>query len=141
MSLDPEFPSKLTPEHEFDINDNEVIGGLSGWMGIVGVFLIIFGALETLLGLLSFNSITGMLTMGEGICMLLIGGWLWNASRSFKLIVTTEGSDITLLMDALRKLRSVYRLQGILMIVACCLLALMIFLLLGATSHSTVTTY
>jgi hypothetical protein len=118
-------------EHEFDIMQNEVIGGLSGWMGFVGIMMLIFGALYAVLGLLNFASVAGMLTIGQGVCLLLIGGWLWGASRSFKMIVTTEGMDITLLMDALKKLRSVYTLQGILLIIACVLIIGMIFLLIG----------
>jgi hypothetical protein len=120
-------------EHEFDIMQNEVIGGLSGWMGFVGIMMLIFGALYGVLGLINFASVAGMLTIAQGVCLLLIGGWLWGASRSFKMIVTTEGMDITLLMDALKKLRSVYTLQGILLIIACVLIIGMIFLLISAT--------
>ena len=80
----------------------------------------------------------GILTVGEGVCMMLIGGWVLGASRSFKDIVTTQGNDITLLMHALRKLRSAYTLQGVLLIVACLLVVVVIFLMFGASpSQST----
>ena len=110
-------------EHEFDIHQNEVIGGLGSWMGLVAVFSIVFGVLQGTIGLLRIDSLAGWLTVGEGVCLALIGGWLWGASQSFKQIVRTEGMDITLLMHALRKLRNVYTLQGVLMLVACLLLA------------------
>jgi hypothetical protein len=120
-------------EHEFDIMQNETIGGLAGWMGFVSIMLIIFGSLYCLVGLLNFASAAGMIAIAEGVCVLLMGTWMWGASRSFKMIVTTEGMDITLLMDALKKLRSVYTMQGILLIIICVLIAVVIFLALGVS--------
>lgn len=134
------MPSNVPPgqqEHEFDIMQNEVIGGLAGWMGFVSIMLIILGAVYGLIGLLNFASAAGMISIAQGVCFLLMGIWLWGASRSFKMVVTTEGMDITLMMDALKKLRAVYTLQGILMIIAIALFAIVIFLALGASSgHS-----
>ncbi len=43
------MPSSAPPgqrEHEFDIMQNEVIGGLAGWMGFVAIVTIVFGAIE-----------------------------------------------------------------------------------------------
>jgi hypothetical protein len=128
------MPSNAPPggrEHEFDLMQNEVIGGLGGWMGFVGIMMIIFGAIYCLLGVLALPM--GILALGEGVCLLLMGTWLWSASRSFKMIVTTEGMDITLLMDALKKLRSAYTMQGILLIIAIVLAAVIVFLSVGAT--------
>ncbi len=117
-------------EHEFDIMQNSVIGGLAGWMLFVGIILIIFGSVQCLFGMLALPA--GLLTLGQGVCMLLIGVWTCGASRSFKQIVTTEGADITLLMDALKKLRAVYTLQGILLIIALALLVVVVFLFFSA---------
>ncbi len=119
-------------EHEFDIMQNEVIGGLAGWMGFVSIMLIILGAFYGIAGLLAFASAAGMISIAQGVCFLLMGAWLWGASRSFKMIVTTEGMDITLMMDALKKLRAVYTLQGILMIIAIALFAIVVFLMIGS---------
>ena len=130
------MPSSVPPgqrEHEFDIMQNEVIGGLAGWMGFVSIMLIILGCLYSLIGVINFASPAGMIAIAEGVCILLMGVWLWGSSRSFKMIVTTEGMDITLLMDALKKLRSVYTMQGILMIIAIVLFSIIIFLTLGAS--------
>ncbi len=129
---------QMPREYEFDGNENEVIGGLAGWMAVVGVIMGIFGLLQVVLGMAALGSMAGILTVGEGVCMMLIGGWVLGASRSFKDIVTTQGSDITLLMHALRKLRSAYTLQGVLLIVACLLIVVVIFLMFGASpSQST----
>jgi hypothetical protein len=123
----------MPKEHEFDIAENEVFNGLAGSMGFCGIMSIIFGAIYSLQGLLSIGSIAGMITIGIGVVLILMGGWLWSASRSFKQIVRTEGSDITLLMHALRKLRSVYATQSVLYVLAILLIIGVVMLLL---SHS-----
>jgi hypothetical protein len=128
-------PNAATKEHEFDIMQNEVFGGLAGWMGFVGIMIIIFGSLYCVQGVLNMSAsgMIGMIGVGQGVCLLLIGGWTWSASRSFKQIVTTEGMDITLLMDAMKKLRSVYTLQGILLIIVILLIVGLIFLMSGTS--------
>ncbi len=126
------LPGSVPKEHEFDISENETISGLSGWMGFVGIVLIVLGILQCIGGLLSLPY--GILTLGQGVCLLMIGIWTWRASRSFRMIVTTDGSDITLLMDALRKLRSVYTLQGILLIILLALVAFGIILAVMAVT-------
>lgn len=123
-------------EHEFDLHQNEVIGGLAGWMGFVAIATIIFGALECLNGVLHFSSAAGMIAIGIGVCVIIMGVWLWGASRSFKMVVTTESMDITLLMDALKKLRSVYTMQGIFWIIFILAFLLLLFLSLRIASSS-----
>jgi hypothetical protein len=120
-------------EHEFDISQNEVFSGLAGWMGFVGIMIIIFGSLYCVQGVLNLT-LAGALAfvpIGQGVCLLLIGAWTWSASRSFKQIVTSEGMDITLLMHAMKKLRSVYTLQGILLILVILLVIGLLFLMMG----------
>ncbi len=127
-----QLPGHVPREHEFDIADNEVFNGLAGWMAFVGIVLAVLGGLYGLVGLLSLPF--GLLAVGEGVCLLLMGLWLFSASRSFKQIVTTEGMDMTLLMHAIRKLRSVFTLWGVLLIIALALIAIVIFLAIGARS-------
>lgn len=128
------LPGHVGQEHEFDIMENEVFSGLAGWMAFVGIVLAVLGGLYSLLGLLSLPY--GILAVGEGVCLLLMGIWLFSASRSFKQIVTTSGMDMTLLMHALRKLRSVFTLWGILLIIALVLIAIVVFLSIGASRSS-----
>ncbi len=82
-----------------------------------------------------------MIAVGIGVCMILMGIWLWGASRSFRMIVTTESMDITLLMDtllmdALKKLRSVYPMQGIFWVIAIIGILVLLFLALRVTGSS-----
>ena len=120
----------MPKEFEFDINDNEVFDGTSKAMKFVSVVTFIFGLLYVLSGVLSLGRpIAGVVNLGLGICMIVIASWLWGAAVSFKMIVVTEGNDITNLMYAIRKLRSVYTLQAWMMGIACLLIVLALFLL------------
>ena len=120
------LPGSVRTEYEFDINENEVIDGLSGSMSFVGIITMVFGGLIVLAGIVNLPRGVALLQIGQGVVMLLIGVWLFGAARSLKDVVRTEGNDITHLMAALRKLRSVYFTQAVLYIVACVLVALLI---------------
>jgi hypothetical protein len=52
-----------------------------------------------------------------GLFYLLLGTWTRSAGRSFQQIVTTKGSDITHLMNALSSLYSMYNLIWTLLII------------------------
>jgi hypothetical protein len=56
-------------------------------------------------------------TAVNGFLYLLIGVWTWSAAGSFKKIVTTQGSDIHHLMDALSSLNKMYGLIYTLIVV------------------------
>ncbi len=120
--------SPVAPEYEFDATENEVVSTLAGPMKFVAVVSIVFGVLNGIIGLLAIGHIQGALTLAEGIALIAVGAWLGSAAGSFRDIVTTEGSDISLLMMALKKLRNVYTLQAWLMGIACVLLAVVVFL-------------
>jgi hypothetical protein len=120
----------MPKEFEFDINDNEVFDGTSKAMKFVSVVTFIFGLLYVLSGVMSLGRpVAGVINLALGICMIMIASWTWSAAVSFKMIVVTDGNDITNLMYAIRKLRSVYTLQAWLMAIACLLILLALFLL------------
>jgi hypothetical protein len=125
----------MPPEYEFGAAENEVISGLAGPMRFVGVLSVIFGCLYLIPALLALGSYMGMLALGEGIALIAIGAWLSSAAGSFRDVVITEGNDVTNLMFALRKLRSVYTLQAWLMGIACVLVALGVILAISARPH------
>jgi hypothetical protein len=130
----------MPKEYEFDINDNEVFNGTSKVMKFVSIFTFIFGLLYLLSGIMSLGApIQGVVNIAMGICMIMIASWLWGAAVSFKMIVVTEGNDITNLMYAIKKLRSVYTLQAWLIGIVCVLFVLLLLLLFtrsGVSVHS-----
>jgi hypothetical protein len=129
----------MPKEYEFDINDNEVFNGTSKVMKFVSIFTFIFGLLYVLSGIMSLGApVQGVINIAIGICMIMMASWLWSAGVSFKMIVVTEGNDITNLMYAIKKLRSVYTLQAWLIGIVCVLFVLLLFLLFsrsGVTVH------
>jgi hypothetical protein len=80
--------------------------------------------------------VQGVINIAIGVCMIMVASWLWGAAVSFRMIVVTEGNDITNLMYAIKKLRSVYTLQAWLIGIACALVVLGLVLLLSRTGHS-----
>jgi hypothetical protein len=124
----------LPREREFDAGENVVIGGLATWMGVVGMFTIVIGTLQTVLGALTFKSTADVLSVGQGVLMMVVGGLLWGASRSFREIVRTRNNDIGHLMTALGKLRSAYTIQGVVLITVTAIVAVMVFLAVGGRS-------
>ncbi|HEV7558063.1 MAG TPA: hypothetical protein VGO00_21495 [Kofleriaceae bacterium] len=123
---------QIAPEHEFDATENEVFSGVSGAMRFVAAVTIILGVLYVVVGVFSLSSpIDAVVNLGQGVCMLLIGVWLYGAGNHFKDIVITEGNDITNLMFAIKKLKNVYTLQAWLLGLAIALVVLGIIFYFG----------
>jgi hypothetical protein len=116
--------------YEFDQNDNEVFSGLSQAMKFVGVISSVLGILQAIGGLIS-GHLQGFLTAGQGFVLVVIGGWLVSASGALGDIVSTQGNDIGNLMFAMRKLKSVYTLQAVLLGLACLLVIVLLFVVIG----------
>jgi hypothetical protein len=136
----PQMPGVVPPdkEYEFGIAENEVFSGLGSWMFIVAIGSIVFGALQGILGAMTLAlvknaGIEGFLTLAQGVVLGLIGAWLASASRAFRDLVRTEGNDVMLLMKAMKKLRAVYTVQGILMIIACVFVAITLVVLFSGS--------
>lgn len=120
-------------EYEFDAMENETLSTLASPMRFVGVLSVVFGVLQMILGLVNLKAgMAALVQLGEGLALAAVGGWVASAATSLREVVMTEGSDITNLMIALRKLRSAYRLQAWLMGLACALVVLLILMVLVA---------
>ena len=130
---------QVPTEHEFDPSENEVFSGLSGAMRFVAAVTIILGILFVIVGVFSLSSlIDAIINLGQGVCMILIGAWLYGAGTHFKDIVISEGNDITNLMMAIKKLKNVYTFQAWLFAIAIALVVLgIIFAVIAAAPHAT----
>lgn len=109
--------------YEFSPSQNEVIASLASYMKIVGIVSFIGGVLLIVSGAVQIGK-GGVAALIQGVLALVIGGLTVHASREFRQIVDTQGSDIGHLMTALGALRSLYRLQVILLCIAIAILAL-----------------
>jgi hypothetical protein len=118
-------------EFEFDGNDNAVIRSVASPMAFVGYISVIFGLLQIVLHLRTMSTLAGFLGIVEGVLLAVAGSWLIPAASSLRAIVDTEGSDITNLMYALKKLRNVYWLQAVLWGLACALILIVVLMTLS----------
>src|SRR5438874_12334016 len=87
------------PGYEFGPAENEVIGGLAGSMRFVGAMSLAFGVLIALGGVLSKGSgLDKILTIAQGVLLVVVGSYLLPAAGSFRAIVDSKGADIPYLM-------------------------------------------
>jgi hypothetical protein len=99
-------------QYEFKPNENKVIGGLAWRMHFVGLFLVFMGMIIIGIGVVTAGHVAirvGPIISGSLTC--LVGLWTQRASVSLRNVVTTEGRDISHLIDALDDLRKLYSLQ------------------------------
>ncbi len=111
-------------EYEFTVAENEVFMELGSAMRYcAGAWLLL--CLVTVLLLLrsteTLEGVTGLLavtaTAFAVVTLTAMAWWTWGAAGNVFLLVRTEGRDITHLMRGLRKLRKLFWLQVLLIII------------------------
>ncbi|MFT3694325.1 MAG: hypothetical protein QM831_14355 [Kofleriaceae bacterium] len=114
-SIDVSSPGSGT--YEFGGAENEVFVSTSRVMKIVGVLMSVFGILIGLGAMLGKAKLelASLVQIGQAVVMVVVGGWLTSAAKSLREIADTQGQDIPNLMFAMRRLRSVYTLQAVMM--------------------------
>lgn len=120
-------------EYEFTEEENVVVGDLANKMKFVGIFEIILGVIQILGGI--FGDKSGLV---GGVVSIVVGIWTMNASKFFQKIVDTTGNDITNLMNAIRELLKLYKLQfwtTIISIVLILVLSLVLVVMGGAATN------
>jgi len=133
VSHQPAVPP-LQGQYEFTEDQNKVIGKLASRMKAAGIVQIVFGGLQ-LVGNCSISAGGGSLkfsSLGSPIYLALIvaGALLVAASISFQRIVTTQGRDISHLMEALSRFSTSILVQLIAFIILGLLLVLAIVLVI-----------
>ena len=128
-------------EYEFDTIENLIIRRLSLAMRCLSVVLIVLGLVVIVGGTLSawtYRAANPFLisSLQAGV-LILFGVWTGGASKSFKLIVETEGHDIANLMAALKELSKLFFLQFGLVLAAIALLIAVTTSQFWATSQPT----
>ena len=105
-----------TPQHEFSFDEEEVIIGLSESLyrfaimtGVVGLALVGLGIAVTSRGAYG-NSLAGPSIIVMGV-LAMVGALLFtNPRATFDEIITTQGNDITKLMQGLASLSNAHGL-------------------------------
>ena len=116
--------------YEFSSEQNEVIAGLASNMKIVGIISLIGGGLLVVAGCVVPAKGAGSALI-QGAFGMVVGGFTVHAAGAFRHIVDSRGDDIGHLMTALGTLRSLYRLQ---VIVLLCLALVFLALSFGLIS-------
>src|SRR5262249_9025893 len=107
--------------YEFTARQNAVIGPLANDMDWVALPLMLVGILYgvglvvAVIGAFSHPPLLFQAAL-VGFAMLFflaLGTWTSRSARSFKQIVTTQGQDVSHLMDALENLRKMYGLLSL----------------------------
>ena len=114
MNDDNPQPSGQT--FEFNDQQNQVIKSLASAMRWIGAVLMVVGALMAIAGILSIGG-KGAASLLQGVLWLIIAFWTYKAAGAFRKIVDSQGNDVHHLMQALRSLLNLYRIQVILLAV------------------------
>jgi hypothetical protein len=134
--VEPTAPPAVTPpaaQYEFTEGQNVVIGDLARKMDLVGLVLIVMGVLSLIGGIARLFG--GYFEGGilGGILYILVGVWTRKAAGEFRLIVTTQGRDVSHLMRALENVRKIYDLiYVIIVVIAILVLIALVVGLVGA---------
>jgi hypothetical protein len=102
------------------------IKSLSFWLAVVG-WLNIIAAVGDIL-----NLVLPQRNFGQLISLILhaaIASWSLQAARAFKSVATTDVADQAYLVQGFTKLRSIFLLQGILIIVSLAFVAAVVLFL------------
>jgi hypothetical protein len=104
------------------------IRSLSFWLTIVGWLNVAAGVADLLNLAMPTRNIGHVF---NAVLHLALGGWSLEAARAFKKVATTDVADQAFLVQGFSKLRSIFLLQGILILVGMAFItAVLIFLLL-----------
>lgn len=139
MDSDKEL-SVAESSYEFTAEQNDDIHKLSVKMKSVGMFFMVVGVISVAFAMLNFLSSRGIDFLFPIICgfiFIITGNLTISASKSFKLIVVTEGNDIDHLMKAITSMYKIYKIQYTMIIGAAILLVLIlwIFFITGSLLH------
>ena len=112
----------------FTVAAEAKIKSLSFWLSIVGWVGIVAGVLD-LINLVTPARNPGQI--GNAIIHFLMGYWCLQAATAFKKVATTDEADQAYLVQGFSRLRNIFLLQGIMILVGLAFAtAVLLFLLL-----------
>src|SRR5262245_20739061 len=111
MSTSDQGPRGGLSRIPFTVEAEAQIKALAGWMTA-------FGAIGIAAGVLDFVNIlwlplTGIGHALQGVVRIVLGIWSLQAAAAFKAVATTDVADQAYLVRGFAKLRSVFLIQGI----------------------------
>ncbi|HWE40019.1 MAG TPA: hypothetical protein VG406_25940 [Isosphaeraceae bacterium] len=112
----------------FSVEAEGHIRGLAVWLSVVGWLNIVAAAANFVILLAPMRNAGHLFDV---VIHALIGAWSLQAARAFQGLATTDTADQAYLVEGFAKLRRIFLLQGILVLVGLAfLVAVLLFLLL-----------
>lgn len=136
QTLEPEDTFEAERSYTFTEGETRMIGSVGSYMRIVGILLVTGGIIQlaaAALGLVAGHGGTGIAAGIGGILALVMGNLTVEAGTSFGKSSATTGNEIGHLMKAVAALRSLYRLQVVLVVIS---IAALILVALQTNLHS-----
>jgi hypothetical protein len=126
--------------YEFNPEQGKLIGDLGRSMRIVGIVVLAYAIVGIIMmAVLAWQRRVLALDLNT-ILGLFVGSWAIAGGRSFVNVATTQGNDMSHLMVALGKLRNIFKLMAILIVVALVIaIAVLIFYLVAHPEGSSLT--
>jgi hypothetical protein len=99
----------------FSAEAEKQITALSFWLGLMGWLGVLAGVIDVLNIVLSSRNFGNIF---NAILHVVIGVWCLQAAAAFKKVATTDVADQAYLLEGFSKLRRIFLVQGILILVA-----------------------
>jgi hypothetical protein len=117
----------------FTLDAEKQIKALAFWLGIMGWVGIVAGAIDVINLVVSRNF--GLIF--SAILQILMGVWSLQAAVAFRQVATTDVADQAYLLVGFSRLRSIFLLQGILILVGLAFVAAVVLfvLIMGINAH------
>jgi hypothetical protein len=115
MAADP-VPDPAS--YEFTTEQGKLIGDLGRSMRVVGLVVLAYSLAGIIMMVIAAWRKGALILDLNPILGLFVGFWSLAGGRAFVDVATTQGQDIPLLMVALGRLRNIFRLIAILMVIA-----------------------
>lgn len=124
-------------QYEFNETENGVLRTLSGRVKIWGIIAIVIGALYTFGGMFFFLKPALLTYLVTGIVQIVIGATFVGAGGALGRVVSTQGNDLSHLMNGAQKLSRAFTIQIVMAIVGFVLVIAAFFIALAiAIAHS-----
>jgi hypothetical protein len=118
----------------FTVAAENEIKTLSFWLTVVG-WLNIAGAVLSLISLAAPGRNLGLIV--NAIIYALIGAWALQAAKAFQGVASTDVADQAYLVEGFTKLRSIFLLEGVLILIGLAFIAatLLFLVIVGVRAH------
>lgn len=118
----------------FTVEAEGQIKGLSFWLTILGWLNVVAGVLNIISVVMPARNFGHFV---DALVHFLIGVWALQAARAFRNLATTDTADQAYLVEGFTRLRSIFLLQGILiLIVLAFVAAVFLFVMLHVLAQS-----